>query len=95
MEKMSKEILSKRFFNKYSFTKQLGIGTYGMTCKGEYKNEYFALKFENRNNEITLLENEAAIMTHLKGHNIPILKTYGYSGNLNVLVMQLLGKNLK
>ena len=95
MEKMSKEILSKRFFNKYRCTKQLGTGTYGMTYRGEYKNEYFALKFENKNNEITLLENEAAIMTHLKGHNIPIIKTFGYSGNLNVLVMQLLGKNLK
>ena len=95
MEKMSKEILSKRFFDKYRCTKKLGVGTYGMTYRGEYKNEYYALKFENRNNEITLLENEAAIMTHLKGENIPILKTYGYSGNLNVLVMQLLGNNLE
>ena len=50
---------------------------------------------ENKSKEQGLLETEATIMSYLKGPNIPIIKSYGYSGNYNVLVMQLLDKSLE
>jgi hypothetical protein len=49
-----------------------------------------------------LLESEACILCYLKGSKstlisagIPIAKSYGFSGNYNVLVMELLGKSLE
>ena len=65
-----------------------------MIYKAEYNKEYYALKFESRKRGQNLLENEAAIMSYLESPNIPYIKTYGYSGEYNVLVMQLLGKSL-
>ena len=90
-----KRIKNKIFFNKYHCIEKIGEGSFGMIFKGEYNNEYFALKFENRKKSQTLLENEAAIMSYLKGPNIPYIKSYGYSGEYNILVMQLLGKSLE
>ena len=34
-------------------------------------------------------------MSYLKGPNIPFIKSFGYSGDYNILVMQLLGKSLE
>ena len=34
-------------------------------------------------------------MSYLKGPNIPYIKSYGYSGEYNILIMQLLGKSLE
>ncbi len=93
-EDYEKEILNKTFFNKYKCIKKLGEGSFGMIYKAEFENEYYALKFEHKNS-INLLENEAQIMSILKGPNIPYVKSYGYSGNFNILVMQLLGKSLE
>ena len=88
-------IINRVFFSKYTCVKKLGEGSFGMIYKAEYNREYFALKFENRKKGQGLLENEAAIMSYLKGPNIPFIKTYGYSGTYNVIVMQLLGKSLE
>ena len=93
-EDYEKEILNKTFFNKYKCIKKLGEGSFGMIYKAEFENEYYALKIEHKNS-INLLENEAQIMSILKGPNIPYVKSYGYSGNFNILVMQLLGKSLE
>ena len=57
-------------------------------------NERFALKIENKrcNN---LLEEESHILLYLKGEEgIPQILSYGYSGQSNVLVMELLGPSL-
>ena len=43
-----KEILNKLFFNKYLTVQKLGEGSFGMIYKGKFKDEEFALKFENR-----------------------------------------------
>ena len=94
-ELINQDILSKVFFERYKCIKRLGIGSFGMTYKAEYNNQYYALKFELKKNSLNLLENEAAIMAHLKGPNIPLIKSYGISGEYNILVMQLLGKNLE
>ena len=88
-------LLHKKYFSKYRTIKKLGEGSFGKVYKAEYNNEYFALKFENRTKGQSLLENEATIMTYLKGPNIPFIKSFGYSGDYNILVMQLMGKSLE
>ena len=88
-------IIGKVFFSKYKAIKKLGEGSFGKVYKAEYNKEEFAIKMENKSKEQGLLETEATIMSYLKGPNIPFIKSYGYSGNYNVLVMQLLGKSLE
>ena len=88
-------MLNKKYFSKFRTIKKLGEGSFGKVYKAEYNNEYFALKFENRSKGQSLLENEATIMTYLKGPNIPFIKSFGYSGDYNILVMQLMDKSLE
>jgi len=57
--------------------------------------EQFALKFEDKNNSQNLLEAEAYVMGYLKGFGIPLVKSFGFSGDHNILVMELLGKSLE
>jgi serine/threonine protein kinase len=90
-----KTISNKIFFKKYRCIKKLGEGSFGMIYKAEYNDEYFALKFENATKGNNLLESEAAIMSYLKGPNIPFVKSFGFSGEYHILVMQLLGKSLE
>ena len=90
-----KTISNQIFFKKYRCIKKLGEGSFGMIYKAEYNDEYFALKFEDRTKGSNLLESEAAIMSYLKGPNIPFVKSFGFSGNYQILVMQLLGKSLE
>jgi hypothetical protein len=49
-----------------------------------------------------LLESEAYVLCYLKGRKdylklagIPAVKSYGFSGDYNILVMELLGKSLE
>ena len=88
-------MLNKKFFSKFRTIKKLGEGSFGKVYKAEYDGEYFAVKFEDRNKGQNLLEAEATIMTYLKGPNIPLIKSFGYSGDYNILVMQLLDKSLE
>jgi serine/threonine protein kinase len=88
-------IIGKVFFSKYKATKKLGEGSFGKVYKAEYDGEDYAIKLESKSKEDNLLEIEATIMTYLKGPNIPFIKSYGFSGNYNVLVMQLLDKSLE
>ena len=88
-------LLHKKYFSKYRTIKKLGEGSFGKVYKAEYNNEYFAIKFEDKNKGQNLLETEATIMSYLKGPNIPQIKSFGYSGDYNILVMQLLGKSLE
>ena len=83
------------FFKKYRCIEKLGKGSFGFIYKAEYNNNYYALKFEDIKNEKNLLQNEASLMIYLKGPNIPYIKTFGTSGDFNILVMQLLGKDLQ
>ena len=88
-------LLYKRYFSKYRTVKKLGEGSFGKVYKAEYKNEYFAIKFEDKSKGQNLLESEATIMNYLQGPNIPIIKSFGYSGDYNILVMQLMDKSLE
>ena len=88
-------IIGKIFFSKYKAIKKLGEGSFGKVYKAEYNGDYYAIKMESKSKEQGLLELEATIMSYLKGPNIPFIKSYGYSGDFNVLVMQLLDKSLE
>ena len=83
-------------FSKYKPIKKLGEGSFGKVYKAEYNSEYYAIKFEDREEGQDLLQNEATIMSYLKGNpHIPKVRSYGFKGNYNILVMQLLDKSLE
>ena len=88
-------LLNEIFFDKFKTIKKLGEGSFGKVYKAEYNGEYYALKFESRSRPKSLLEMEGTIMTYLQGPNIPIITSYGYSGDYNLLVMQLMDKSLE
>ena len=89
------DILGQTFFNKYTCVKKLGKGSFGSIYQAVYGKEEYALKFEDRKKNNDLLQNEAAIMNYLKEPNIPIVKSYGFTSSYNILVMQLLGRDLE
>ena len=89
------DIINRVFFKKYHCIKKLGEGSFGKIYEAVYNSEHFALKFEDINSNSNLLENEATIMNYLKGPNIPLVRSYGTSGNYNILIMQLMGKSLE
>ena len=89
------DFLGKIFFKKYQIIKKLGEGSFGKIYEASYKDEHFALKFEDKNSNSNLLEGEASIMNYLKGPNIPQVKSFGTSGHYNILIMQLMGKSLE
>ena len=60
-------LLGRTFFNKYILKKKLGEGSFGKIYQGDYNNEKFALKLENRQRGQSLLEAEAYIMNYLRG----------------------------
>ena len=90
-------IEDKIFFNKYKPDKKIGEGSFGKIYLAHNINngEKFALKLEQRTEKRSLLEIETYILCYLKGDGIPFIKSYGYSGEYNVLVMELLGKSLE
>ena len=89
------EIINKVFFKKYHCIKKLGEGSFGRIYEAVYNSEHFALKFEDINSNSNLLSSEASIMNYLKGTNIPLVRSYGTSGNYNILIMQLMGQSLE
>ena len=83
-------------FNKYKPVKKLGEGSFGKVYKVEYNSHFYAAKFEDREEGQNLLENEATIMSYLKGNiHIPKVRSYGFKDNYNILIMQLLDKSLE
>ena len=96
MNKDVKEnLIDKVFFKKYRCLEYIGEGSFSQIFKVEYNNNLYAIKLENINHKQNLLSNEASMMIYLKGPNIPYIVTYGSSGGYNLIVMQLLGKNLQ
>ena len=98
MEKKTSKIdamIGRIFFNKYTLVKKLGEGSFGAIYSAKDNDNWYALKLENKNKGQNLLENEAYIMSYLRGINIPYIKSFGFSGEYNVLVMELMGKSLE
>jgi len=88
-------MIGRIFFNKYTLVKKLGEGSFGSIYSAKYESNWYALKLENKNKGQKLLENEAYIMSYLHGEHIPYIKSFGFSGEYNVLVMELMGKSLE
>ena len=90
-------IESKIYFSKYKVDSKIGQGSFGNIYSAHNINngELYALKLEKRNRARSLLETETYILCYLKGEGIPSIKSYGFSGEFNILVMELLGKSLE
>ena len=88
-------LIGKILFEKYLLIKKLGEGSFGCIYSARENNNWYAIKFENKNKGQNLLENEAYIMSYLNGPRIPAVKSFGYSGDHNVLIMELMGKSLE
>jgi serine/threonine protein kinase len=95
---MTDEIFEGRYFyNKYKVVKKIGEGSFGQiySAVNVTNDEMIALKLERKDEKNDLLETESYILAYLKGKGIPYVKSYGYSGSWNVLVMELLGKSIE
>lgn len=95
---MVDEIYEGRYFyNKYKVLKKIGEGSFGhiYSASNITNDEIIALKLEKKEEKNDLLETESYILAYLKGKGIPYVKSYGYSGSWNVLVMELLGKSIE
>jgi serine/threonine protein kinase len=88
-------MIGRIFFNKYRIIKNIGEGSFGQIYSAKYNNKWFALKFENRLKNQNLLENEGHIMSYLQSKFLPCIYSFGFSGEYNVLVMELMGKSLE
>jgi len=89
--------IGKVLFHKYTIMKKLGEGSFGhiYSAKENATNNMYAIKLENKNRSQNLLESEAYIMSYLNGPRIPMVKSFGYTGDYNVLIMELMGKSLE
>ena len=89
--------IGKILFHKYTLIKKLGEGSFGRiySAKENSTNNWYAIKLENKNHSQNLLESEANIMSYLNGPRIPMVKSFGYTGDYNVLIMELMGKSLE
>ena len=91
----SSDFLDKLILGKYRLKEQIGEGSFGKIYKAESESVLYAIKFEKRSeHKRSLLETESKIMTYLKGPGIPKIYSYSIYNNYNLMVMQLLGKNL-
>ena len=97
MHNNNSSIESKLFFSKYKPDHKIGEGSFGKIYLAHniQNGEKYAIKLENKDTDQSLLEQETYILCYLKGEGIPQIKSYGYSGEYNVLVMELLGKSLE
>ena len=90
-------LIGKMLFNKYNILKKIGKGSFGIIylSKENFTNEYYAIKIENKNISSNFLENEANILLYLNCPKTPSIKSFGYTSNYNILIMELLGKSLE
>ena len=83
---------------KYKLIEKINEGSFGTIFKAENirTKEMVAIKFENKSEQMKSLKNEARIYQYLgKLNGFPQLKTFGTTGNVNYLVMDLLGYSLQ
>ena len=88
--------LGQTIFNKYKLIRKLGQGSFGSIYQAQSKcsNKYYAVKLEEMRQNQFVLEEESIFLSYLNCPRIPKLKTFGYSGSLIILVMELLGDSL-
>ena len=95
--RIASSIENKIYFNKYKADSKIGQGSFGDIYSAHqiHNGEKYALKLEKKNGSHSLLETETYILCYLKGEGIPYIKSFGFSGEYNILVMELLGKSLE
>ena len=83
-------------FGKYKLTKIIGSGSFGYVYEGinVIDNKKVAVKVENKEKGLNLLEKESFYLYNLKGVGLPEVISFGYSGKYNILVQSLLGESL-
>ena len=88
--------IGQTYFNKYKLIRKLGQGSFGSIyqAQSKYSNKYYAVKLEDMRQNQYVLEEESIFLSYLNCPRIPKLKSFGYSGSLIVLVMELLGNSL-
>ena len=88
--------IGKTIFSKYKLNRKLGVGCFGFIYEAQSinSNKLYAIKFEDMREDQFILEDEAKILTYINCNRIPKVKSFGYSGNYMILVMELLGKSL-
>jgi serine/threonine protein kinase len=83
--------------NKYKLIEKINEGSFGTVFKAENirTNDFVAIKFENKSDQIKSLKNEAKIYQYLgKLDGFPQIKTFGTTDKVNYLVIDLLGNSL-
>ena len=92
----SQEILNKTFFSQYKPLYLIGEGSFGKCFRGINlkNNEEVCFKIEKKSQK-SFLKIESEVLEHLKGaKGIPDFYLFGYSENFNILIMELLEKNV-
>ena len=94
----SEEVLNKVFFGQYKALCLIGEGSFGKCFKGINikNNEEICFKIEKKSSQKTFLKIESQALETLKGgKGIPDFYLFGYSENLNILIMELLDKTIE
>ena len=58
-------LIGQILFGKYTLIEKLGEGSFGSIYSAKENNNWYAIKFENKNKGQNLLENEAYVMSYL------------------------------
>ena len=66
-KKKNEDFTGKVIFNKYKCLSKLGEGSFGSIYEAECEGKKYALKIEDKANGQGLLEQEAYVMSYLKG----------------------------
>ena len=93
---MKADLLNNIIFKKYKVNKIIGRGSYSSIFQGKniINNELVAIKAEDNNKRIKMIDNDAYFLLFLKNVGIPEVKSFGIYKNYKVLVETLLGDDL-
>jgi len=88
--------IGQTIFSKYKLIRKLGQGSFGSIyqAQSKYSKKYYAVKLEDMRENQFVLEEESIFLSYLNCPRIPKLKSFGYSGSIIILVMELLGDSL-
>ena len=90
-------LIGQIFFKKFKVLEFIGKGSFSYVFQGLniFTNELVAMKFEEKIKQFNLLENEKNILIELEKLDfIPKFIYYDSTDSYNILIIQLLGKNL-
>ena len=88
--------LNQIIFKKYKIIKLISEGNLGQIylTVNEKDKKFYAMKVENKDSNVKILEQEAYYLYSIKGLGIPEFITFGKVKSNNVLIEELLGKSL-